>query len=112
MIDYDRLKYAHELAKKLPYEAYSFDCWCNKGFDSNFFYSLSFQDEKDISHEYESENIEGLIIILENIVCPKECEQLEVDESLEILAIKTDIKTLMIRIGNLEAMTNSLARSR
>ena len=112
MIDYDRLKYAHELMQNLPYEHYIFNCSCCSETASRFLYVLRFDDEESIEHEYDSENIEDLIVILENIVCPKECEQLEVDESLEILAIKTDIKTLMIRIGNLEAMTNSLARSR
>ncbi len=67
MIDYQKLKIAHELTKILPFTSYSFDCWCCTGFESSFFYTLTFEDNENIIHEYESENIDDLIKKLQEL---------------------------------------------
>lgn len=71
MIDYEKLKLAHTLCKKIPYDSYSFDCWCCTRFDSGFFYTLTFEDEHNFTHEYESEDIDDLITKLKELTEPK-----------------------------------------
>ena len=71
MIDYEKLKLAHELTRKLPYDSYHFDCWCCTGIESGFFYVLTFEDNKNLTHEFESENIDDLIAKLQEITQPK-----------------------------------------
>ena len=61
MIDYEKLQLAHELTTKLPYQSFCFECWCSTGFDSGFFYVLTFEYSENLAHEYESENIDELI---------------------------------------------------
>jgi hypothetical protein len=62
MIDYDKLKLAHTLTKKLPYNSYSFDCWCTQ---DGYYYVLNFEEDKVITHEHESKDIDDLINILQ-----------------------------------------------
>ena len=71
MIDYEKLRKAHELTKKLPFESYSFDCWCCTGLESGFFYTLTFEDNENMSHEYESQNIDELIAKLQELTKPQ-----------------------------------------
>lgn len=68
MIDYEKLKLAHELTKKLPFFSYSFDCWCCTGTESGYFYVLSFDDHEGLFHKYESENIDDLIEKLQDFI--------------------------------------------
>lgn len=110
MIDYDRLKYAHKLTEKLPYEDYSFDCWCNCNFESGYLYVLSFDDEKNITHEYESENIEDLIVILEDIVNQKKEPRMDVEVMREINELKALINDLLLKVAVLHARIDSFGR--
>lgn len=71
MIDYEKLKIAHELTKKLRFSYYCFESWCGLGFESGYFYTLKFEDNNNIFHEYESEEIEELIAKLTELTAPK-----------------------------------------
>lgn len=68
MIDYNKLRIAHELANELTYDSWSIDLWYWK--ESNL-YLISFEDDKGISHEYEYENIDYLIAELTKLTQPK-----------------------------------------
>ncbi len=72
MIDYDKLKLAHELAEKLPYDWYAIDAAQGTGACTNY-YSLTFEDNEGMSHEYEfkHDDIDDLIAKLQELTQPK-----------------------------------------
>ena len=68
MIDYEKLKKAHIEANKLPFESFSFDLWHRR---KGSLYVLTFEDNENLSHEYESENIDDIIKIIHEFTKPK-----------------------------------------
>src|SRR5690606_8660383 len=71
MIDYEKLKEAHALSRKLPFKIYSFDCWCCSKIESGLLYVLMFEDHEGIQHHHESENIDELILMLHDLIKTK-----------------------------------------
>ncbi|MCF1193399.1 hypothetical protein LRR18_17550, partial [Mangrovimonas sp. AS39] len=60
MIDYLKLKIAHELTNKLPFE--SFDFQLSVGTYNNIV--LHYEDDKNMWHEYEYESLDDAILKL------------------------------------------------
>lgn len=72
MIDYEKLKQAHELAKKLPFSWYSLSASQGTGAWTNY-YVLSFEDHDSKSHQYEftHDEVDHLIEKLQELIIPK-----------------------------------------
>jgi hypothetical protein len=73
VIDYEKLKFCHEIAKKLPYGWYSITLSEGTGACCNYL-TLCFEDEEIMSHEYDFllHEIDHLIAKLQELTQPKQ----------------------------------------
>lgn len=95
MIDYEKLKLAHELCYKLPFDIYSFDCWY-RGYAT--WYVFTYEDCEKINHEHESEDIDKLITKLQELTQEQPKAKFKVGDEVWVRSDKDFIEGEIVSI--------------